>query len=275
MAERKGDRWMRRLLWLLVAMALLAAGCGGSSGSSSGSSGGSSAAPSVGTLNVFAAASLTNAFDALGKTYEQQNPGWTVRLNYDGSDILAAQIEQGVPADVYAAASTKYPEQLQGENLLGDTTNFATNTLVLIVPADNPKSITSVNDLTKDNAKLVIGDESVPIGSYTRDVLDGLGINIDDLNIVSQEQKVTDISAKVSLGEADAGFVYVTDAQAAGDKVKSIDLPADANATATYPIGILTDSKNQEAAQRWIDLVMSSDGQQVLQSFGFGPAPSS
>jgi molybdate transport system substrate-binding protein len=275
MAERKGDGWMRRLLWLLVAMALVVAGCGGSSGSSSGSSGGSSATSSGGTLNVFAAASLTNAFDALGKTYEQQNPGWTVRLNYDGSDILAAQIEQGVPTDVYAAASPKYPEQLQGENLLGDTTNFATNTLVLIVPADNPKNITSVNDLTKDNAKLVIGDESVPIGSYTRDVLDGLGINIDDLNVVSQEQKVTDISAKVSLGEADAGFVYVTDAQAAGDKVKSIDLPADANATATYPIGILTDSKNQEAAQRWIDLVMSSDGQQVLQSFGFGPAPSS
>jgi molybdate transport system substrate-binding protein len=146
---------------------------------------------------------------------------------------------------------------------------------VLIVPADNPANITSVNDLTRDNAKLVIGDESVPIGSYTRDVLDGLGIYVDDLNIVSQEQKVTDISAKVSLGEADAGFVYVTDAQAAGDKVKSIDLPADANATATYPIGILTDSKNQEAAQRWIDLVMSSDGQQVLRSFGFGPAPSS
>ncbi len=266
---------MRRLLWLLVAMALVAAGCGGSSGSSSGSSGGSSAASSGGTLNVFAAASLTNAFDSLGKTYEQQNPGWTVRLNYDGSDILAAQIEQGVPADVYAAASTTYPEQLQGENLLGDTTNFATNTLVLIVPADNPKNITSVNDLTKDNAKLVVGDESVPIGSYTRDVLDGLGINIDDLNIVSQEQKVTDISAKVSLGEADAGFVYVTDAQAAGDKVESIDLPAAADATAMYPIGILTDSKNQEAAQRWIDLVMSSDGQQVLRSFGFGPAPSS
>ena len=132
MAEWKGDGWMRRLL-LLVAMVLVAAGCGGSSGSSSGR--GSSAASSGGSLNVFAAASLTNAFDALGKTYEQQNPGWTVRLNYDGSDILAAQIEQGVPADVYAAASTKYPEQLQGENLLGDTTNFATNTLVLIVPA--------------------------------------------------------------------------------------------------------------------------------------------
>src|SRR6478609_8714156 len=273
-AERKGDGWMRKLGLVAVAVALVVAGCGGSSGSSS-SSGGSSQAASGGTLNVFAAASLTNAFDALGKTYEQQNPGWSVRLNYDGSDILAAQIEQGVPADVYAAASAKYPEQLQGENLLGDTTNFATNTLVLIVPADNPANIKSVNDLTKDNAKVVIGDDSVPIGSYTRDVLDGLGINIDDLNIVSQEQKVTDISAKVSLGEADAGFVYVTDAQAAGDKVKSIDLPADANATATYPIGILTDSKNQEAAQRWIDLVMSSDGQQVLQSFGFGPAPSS
>ena len=266
---------MRRPLWLLVAMALVAAGCGGGWGSNIGSSGGSSAASSGGTLNVFAAASLTEAFTQLAQTYQSDHPGWTVKLNFAGSDQLAAQIEQGVPADVYAAASTKYPEQLQGENLLGDTTNFATNTLVLIVPADNPKNITSVNDLTKDNAKLVIGDESVPIGSYTRDVLDGLGINIDDLNIVSQEQKVTDISAKVSLGEADAGFVYVTDAQAAGDKVKSIDLPADANATATYPIGILTDSKNQEAAQRWIDLVMSSDGQQVLQSFGFGPAPSS
>ena len=267
---------MRRPVWLMaLAMVLVAAGCGGDSGSSSEGSGGSSAAASGGTLNVFAAASLTNAFDQLAKTYESQNPGWSVRLNYDGSDILAEQIEQGVPADVYAAASPKYPEQLQGDNLLGDTTDFATNTLVLIVPADNPANITSVSDLAKDNAKVVIGDESVPIGSYTRDVLDGLDINIDDLNIVSQEQKVTDISAKVSLGEADAGFVYVTDAQAAGDKVKSVDLPAGANATATYPIGILTDSKNQEAAQRWIDLVMSSDGQQVLQSFGFGPAPSS
>jgi molybdate transport system substrate-binding protein len=256
-----------------IAALLVAAACGDSSGSSS--SDPSSAAASGGTLNVFAAASLTNAFDDLAKTYEQQNAGWKVRLNYDGSDILAEQIEQGVPADVYAAASTKYPEQLQGDNLLGDTTDFATNTLVLIVPADNPANITSVDDLKTDDAKLVIGDESVPIGGYTRDVLDGLGINVDDLNVVSEEQKVTDITAKVSLGEADAGFVYVTDAQAAGDKVKSIDLPADANATATYPIGILTDSKNQEAAQRWIDLVTSSDGQQVLQSYGFGPAPSS
>jgi molybdate transport system substrate-binding protein len=256
-----------------IAALLVATACGDSSGS--GSSAGSSSPASGGTLSVFAAASLTNAFGDLAKTYEQQNPGWSVRLNFDGSDILAEQIEQGVSADVYAAASPKYPEQLQGENMLGDTTNFATNTLVLIVPADNPAGITSVDDLKTDNAKLVIGDESVPIGSYTRDVLDGLGISLDDLNVVSEEQKTTDIAAKVSLGEADAGFVYVTDALAAGDKVKSIDLPADANATATYPIGILTDSKNQEAAQRWIDLVMSADGQQVLKTYGFGPAPSS
>ena len=255
-----------------IAALIVAAACGDSSASTLA---GSSAAASGGTFNVFAAASLTNAFGDLAKTFEQQNPGWSVRLNFDGSDILAEQIEQGVPADVYAAASTKYPEQLQGDNLLGDTTDFATNTLVLIVPADNPAGISSVNDLKTDNAKLVIGDESVPIGSYTRDVLDGLGISLDDLNVVSEEQKTTDIAAKVSLGEADAGFVYVTDAQAAGDKVTAIDLPTDANATATYPIGILTDSKNQEAAQRWIDLVMSSDGQQVLRTYGFGPAPSS
>ena len=222
---------MRRLL-LLVAMVLVAAGCGGSFRSSSG---GSSAASSGGTLNVFAAASLTNAFDALGKTYEQQNPGWTVRLNYDGSDILAAQIEQGVPADVYAAASTKYPEQLQGENLLGDTTNFATNTLVLIVPADNPAHIKSVNDLTKDNAKVVIGDESVPIGSYTRDVLDGLGINIDDLNIVSQEQKVTDI---VRQGVAGRGRrrVRLRDGRPGGRRQGQVDRAARRVRTPPPPI---------------------------------------
>jgi molybdate transport system substrate-binding protein len=255
---------------LLVLALLIAAGCGSGSGSGS-SSGGSSA--SGGKLVVFAASSLIDAFPKIATTYQPQHPGWKVAFEFLGSDQLAAQIEQGDPADVFAAASTKYPEQLQSQNLLGKTTNFATNTLVLATPADNPAGITSVNDL--GNAKLVVGDPSVPIGAYTLTVLDNLGIKPSSLNIVSQEDKVTDIVTKLELGEVDAGFIYTSDAKTAGDKLKTFQLPASAQATATYPVGIVTGSKNAKAAQQWIDLVMSPQGQQVLVSDGFGPAPSS
>ena len=260
-----------RLRVALAAVALLtalAAACGGGSSSSSGGSGGGG-----GTLTVFAASSLTDAFTKLGTTFQQQHPGWKLRFEFLGSDQLAAQIEQGDPADVFAAASTKYPEQLQSESLLGKTTDFATNTLVLAVPPDNPAGVSSVNDL--GNAKLVIGDSSVPIGAYTEQVLGNLGIDIGSLNVVSREQKVTDIVAKLELGEADAGFIYTSDAKTAGDRLKAIELPAKAQATATYPIGIVTGSKNAKAAQQWIDLVMSPQGQTVLTDDGFGPALSS
>lgn len=261
---------MRSRLPLLGLALLIAAGCGGGSGSGS-SSGGSSA--SGGKLVVFAASSLIDAFPRIATTYQQQHPGWKVGFEFIGSDQLAAQIEQGDPADVFAAASTRYPEQLQGQNLLGKTTDFATNALVLATPADNPAGITSVNDI--GSAKLVVGDPSVPIGAYTLTVLDNLGINPSSLNIVSQEAKVTDIVTKLELGEADAGFIYTSDARTAGDKLKTFQLPATAQATATYPIGIVTGSKNAKAAQQWIDLVMSPQGQQVLVGDGFGPAPSS
>ncbi|HYW28748.1 MAG TPA: molybdate ABC transporter substrate-binding protein [Gaiellales bacterium] len=258
----------RSLLPTLLAVIAVAAGCGGSSSSS----GGGSAGAGGGTLTVFAASSLTDAFTKLATTFQQQHPGWKVRFEFLGSDQLAAQIEQGDPADVFAAASTKYPEQLQGAKLLGPTKNFATNTLVLAVPPDNPAHITSVHNL--GNAKLIVGDPAVPVGSYTLQVLGNLGIDPKDLNIVSQEQKTTDIVSKLELGEGDAGFIYTSDATTAGDKLKSIALPAKAQATATYPIGIVTGSKNAKAAQQWIDLVLSSTGQQVLTGDGFGPAPS-
>jgi molybdate transport system substrate-binding protein len=262
---------VRSRLLLVVLALLVAAGCGSSSGS--GSSSGGSSALSGGRLVVFAASSLIDAFPKIATTFQQQHPGWKVEFEFLGSDQLAAQIEQGDPADVFAAASTKYPEQLQSQNLLGKTTNFATNTLVLATPADNPAGITSVNNI--GNAKLVVGDPSVPIGAYTLTVLDNLGIKPSSLNIVSQEAKVTDIVTKLELGEADAGFIYTSDARTAGDKLKSFRLLASAQATATYPIGIVTGSKNAKAAQQWIDLVMSPQGQQVLVSDGFGPAPSS
>jgi molybdate transport system substrate-binding protein len=258
----RAGRWLGVLL-ALVALAVVA--CGDDDGSS-GSSGGGDKKPQ---LTVSAAASLKAAFTEYGKQF----PDADVRFSFAGSDELAAQIEQGIDADVYAAASAKYPEQLQGEKMLGDTTDFATNTLVLITPKDNPAGIHSVQDLTK-GAKLVVGDPAVPIGSYTETVLANLGIDPSSLNIVSKEDKVKGIATKVSLGEADAGFVYTSDANALGDSVNVIELPATAQATAVYPMGIVTASGNKEAAQRWIDLVMSSQGQDVLTSHGFGPAPS-
>jgi len=244
-----------------------AAGCGSDSGA------GVSSARSGGTLTVFAASSLTDAFTKLGSVFQLQHPGWEVRFEFLGSDQLAAQIEQGDPADVFAAASPRYPQQLQADHLLGATTNFATNTLVLAVPPDNPAGITSVRNL--GNAKLVVADPAVPIGAYTLTVLANLGIDPSSLNIVSQEQKTTDIVAKLELGEVDAGFIYTSDATTAGSKLKTIPLPASAQATATYPVAVMTGSANPKAAQQWIDLVTSAQGQRVLTGDGFGPAPSS
>ena len=261
-------RW--KALVLVVATMFAAAACGGSSGSGSGGSSGGSAG---GTLNVFAAASLVNAFGDLQKTFQQQHPGWKVTLNTAGSDQLAAQIEQKAPADVFAAASPKYPEQLQGENLLGKTTNFATNSLLLVTPKSNPAHIETAADLEKDDAKVVVADPAVPLGAYTEEVLGNLGIDESKLDVVSKEQDAEAVLAKLTSGEADAGFVYVTDALSQKAKLHEIGFPASADATATYPIGIVSYSKHTKAAQQWIDLVESSQGQAVLTRFGFGAAP--
>jgi molybdate transport system substrate-binding protein len=262
-------RW--KALAVVAATILAASACGGSSSGSG--SGGSSGGLSRGTLNVFAAASLVNAFGELQKTYQQQHPGWKVTLNTAGSDQLAAQIEQKAPADVFAAASPKYPEQLQGDRLLGKTTNFATNTLLLVAPKSNPANVKTAAGLEKGDAKVVVADPAVPLGSYTEDVLGKLGIDESKLHIVSKEQNAEAVLAKLTSGEADAGFVYVTDALAQKSKLHEIGFPASADATATYPIGIVSYSTNTKAAQRWIDLVESPQGQAVLTRFGFGAAP--
>jgi molybdate transport system substrate-binding protein len=264
---------MRRAWWCSLALVVvaLAASCGSSSSNTSAPS---SAAANGGTLNVFAAASLINAFGTLKTTFQNAHPGWRVNLNVAGSDQLAAQIEQDAPADVFAAASPKYPQQLQGEHKLGPTVNFATNTLILVVPKSNPAHITSIDDLKK-GAKLVVADPAVPLGTYTETVLGNLGISDSQLNIVSKEQDAESVLAKVTLGEADAGFVYVTDALSQRSKLKEIHLPAAAQATAVYPIGIVSATKNRRTAQQWINLVTGPQGQAVLRRYGFGPPPSS
>ncbi|HEU0192866.1 MAG TPA: molybdate ABC transporter substrate-binding protein [Gaiellales bacterium] len=264
---------MRRsaALSAILAAVLVAAGCGGSSSSDNSSA----AKSSGGTLTVDAAASLTNAFTALARTFSQQHPGWKVVNNFAGTDQLAAQVEQGQRADVFAGASPTYPEQLQQKNLLGPTRNFATNTLVIAVPAANPAGITTVDQLVSRKPKTVIGDPAVPIGAYTIEVLGNLGIQKSQLNIVSEEPDVTSILAKITTGAADAGFVYVTDALGAGSQVKQVMLPKKANATAIYPIGVLSSSSNKQAAQWWINLVTGPTGQAELKKLGFGAPPSS
>jgi molybdate transport system substrate-binding protein len=260
------------LLVAVMAMAMAEAGCG--SGSASSPSTQLSSAASGGTLNVFAAASLVNAFGKLRTIFQSAHPGWTVNLNLAGSDQLAAQIEQGAPCDVFAAASARFPQQLQSEGKLGPTRNFATNTLILVTPRSNPAHVGSVADL-KNGAKLVVADPAVPLGTYTETVLGNLGITDSQLNIVSKEQDAESVLSKITLGEADAGFVYVTDALSQKAKLNEIQLPASAQATAIYPIGIIKGDRNARVAQQWIDLVTGRQGQAVLKSFGFGAAPSS
>jgi molybdate transport system substrate-binding protein len=213
-------------------------------------------------LTVFAAASLTGVFPHIDKGE---------RYSFAGSDQLALQIQQGAPADVYAAASPKYPELLYHGGLVRKPVVFATNRLVLIVPRSNPAHVSNVYDLRRNGLRVVIGDKSVPIGSYTRQILDTLGITNDvQKNVVSEETDVKGIVAKVVLGEADAGFVYVTDARAAGSKVRVIGLPTWAQPPIRYEIAVVKGSSRQAAARAFLKRVLSKRGRLLLKRAGFG-----
>lgn len=229
------------LLLLLVALA----GCGGNRDEE---------------LTVYAAASLTEVFQELTPD---------VRFNFAGSDELATQIREGAPVDVYAAASPRYPDELFQEGLVEEPVVFATNRLVLVVPSDNPAGIESVDDLREDGVKLVIGAEGVPVGDYTRTVLENMGATDVLENVVSNEDDVKGVLGKVVAGEADAGFVYVTDANAAAEDLRAVDLPEEAQATVLYPIAVVADTKSRDAAEAFVALVLSPEGQQALGDAGF------
>ena len=241
---------MRRALLAFALVAL--AGCGGAAGGGDTND----------HATVFAASSLTEVFP-------QIDPAAT--YNFAGSDDLATQITEGAPADVFAAASTKYPDQLYDEGLIDKPEVFATNRLVLIVPKDNPAGIQSVDDLRNPDVKLVIGAEGVPIGDYTRTVLESMGATDVLDQVVSEEDDVKGVVGKVSLGEADAGFVYVTDVKPVEDKVTAIELPAEAQAKVQYEIAVVKDAPHHDAAHQFVEQVLSEDGQAKLQAAGFGP----
>jgi molybdate transport system substrate-binding protein len=216
-------------------------------------------------LNVFAAASLSTAFPAIDKRPKYQ---------FAGSDQLAFQIQQGAPADVYAAASPKFPEQLYQHGLVEKPIPFATNTLVLIVPKSNPAGIHSVLDLTRPGAKVVIGDSSVPVGSYTRTVLNNLGISAAVLkNVVSQETDVKGVVGKVVLGEADAGFVYATDVRPVLGKVGVIRIRESAQPHVVYEVAVVKNAGHLQAAHAFVNRLIRSPGQRAMIRYGFGPRP--
>lgn len=261
------------------AAALLAlSACSSSSGTSDASgstgsgatatSGASSAAKVDGTVTVFAAASLKESFTALGQEFEKAHPGAKVSFNFGGSDSLAASITGGAPADVFAAAS---PKTMKTVSDAGDTAaapvTFVRNQLEIATLPGNPDKIASLKDLTtKSGLKVVLCDKTVPCGAAAQKALKASGLA---LTPVSYEQDVKSALTKVELKEADAAVVYRTDVKAAGAKVQGVEFPESAKAVNDYPIALLKDAPNAAAAQAFIDLVKSPEGQKVLTGAGF------
>jgi molybdate transport system substrate-binding protein len=214
------------------------------------------------SVTVFAAASLTDVLPRIDK-----GP----RYSFAGSDQLALQIRQGAPADVYAAASPKYTQLLYRDGLVLKPVVFATNRLIVLVPRSNPGGIRTVYDLRREGLKIVIGDRTVPIGAYTRQILDTLGITTEvTKDVVSQETDVKGIVAKVALGEADAGFVYATDAKPVAARTRVVALPAWAQPPIRYEIAVVNASSNRTAAAAFVRKVVSKRGRLLLARAGFG-----
>jgi len=246
-----------------VFAALVLAACGSSSAGSS-----ASGKPS-GTLVVFAATSLTDAFGTIGTQFEKANPGVTVKFNFDGSSTLATQINQGAPADVFASAA---PENMKTVTDAGDAVGtpqiFTRNKAEIMVESGNPSNIKSVKDLANPKIKVVVCAPEVPCGALAQDVFKNAGVTVKP---VSEETNVGGVVTKVSLGEADAGVVYVTDVKANESKAEGVPIPADQNETTSYPIVQVKGAPNVTAAKAFISYVLGPDGQKVLASFGFLP----
>ena len=240
------------------------------------------AAPKRTTLQVFAAASLSDAFTEIGRQLERQRPGLRVQFNFAGSQLLAAQIEQGAAADVFASADERWMSYARQFQLLGgDPTIFARNPLVVIVPRSNPARIQRLQDLARGGVKLVLGADVVPVGRYSRIVLRNLAhepgfaadyTSLVRRNVVSEEENVKSVVGKVQLGEADAGMVYRSDVTPAVARyLRVFAIPESANVLASYPMAIVAGAKEPEAARAYMDLVLSPQGQQVLERNGFIP----
>ncbi|MGW1469235.1 molybdate ABC transporter substrate-binding protein [Streptomyces sp. NPDC002308] len=273
---RSARRTRRTLQWTGVGVAALLAlsACSSSDDSSSdtatasASASADAATPKLsGTVTVFAAASLKESFTALGATFEKAHPGTKVTFNFGGSDSLAAGITGGAPADVFAAASAKTMAIVtDAKDAMGTPATFVRNQLEIATLPGNPDKVATLKDLTDSGLKVVLCDKTVPCGAAAQKALDAAGLK---LTPVSYEQDVKSALTKVELKEADAAVVYKTDVKAAGDKVEGVEFPESADAINDYPITLLKNAPNAEAAKAFIELVRSAEGQQVLTGAGF------
>ena len=249
-----------RVVGLFAAAALALAGCG------SDEAGGGQAI--TGEVTVFAAASLTGAFTRIGADFEAAHPGVKVTFNFAGSSALARQIDEGAPADVFASAAQKNMTQVTDTGAItADPVTFVTNTLEIAVPAGNPGGVTGLGDFAKAGLKIALCAGQVPCGAASRAVFESAGITAAPDTL---EQDVKAVLAKVSLGEVDAALVYRTDVLAAGDEVEGIEFPEAAEAVNEYPIAVCATAPNPDAAQAFVDYVLSGEGKAVLTEAGFG-----
>ena len=264
------------LLALVALPALVAAACGDDDGDATASAATSDAAAAStasattaeGDITVFAAASLTDAFTAVGQAFTEANPDAGATFSFDSSSALVHQIIEGAPADVFASADTANMDKLTAAGLNGaEPVIFATNLLTIIVEPGNPTGISGVADLASRDLKVVLCADEVPCGRYAEEILDNAGVTVTP---VSFEQNVRGVVTKVTAGEADAGIVYITDFTAAGDSAEAVDIPLDINVVAEYPIATAAESASPEVAQAFIDFLLGSEGQAIMAEHGFG-----
>jgi molybdate transport system substrate-binding protein len=245
------------------------------------SPGAATPAPRVtGALTIFAASSLTDAFNEMKGRIEAANPGTTITFNYAASSALRTQLEQGAKADLYASADTvQLDNAIKSGVINGSGSLFVRNTPVIIVPTNNPKGIATPADLARPGVKLVLAAPAVPIGNYSRQIIDKMskdpayGADFGPkarANVVSEEANVRQVVSKIQLGEGDAGIVYSSDVTpAVRDQVKIISIPAPVNVVAEYPIALVKGGANEAGARAFIDYLLSAEGQAILQKWGF------
>lgn len=266
---------LRRLTSLLALLGLVAGACGDSSDRAADTADPTSGAPAEAgaesveeaTVLVFAAASLTDALDDVAEAFETAHPGLTVELNVSGSSALREQILAGAPADVFASANTSNMDSVVSEGAAADPEIFATNHLQIVVPAGNPGGVSGLADLARDELLIGLCAADVPCGELARQALAAAGVE------PAQDTDEPDVRAlltKVAEGELDAGIVYTTDVIAEGDAVEGIAIPAEHDVVTEYPIAVLTDAPEPDAAAAFVAFVLSDAGQAILASYGFG-----
>jgi molybdate transport system substrate-binding protein len=254
-------------LTLVAALTLIAAGCGDDDDDAAPAETTEAASGLSGTLQVFAAASLTDAFIEIGDAFTEDNPDVTVEFNFAGSSALATQIQEAAPADVFASADENNMQKVvdTGE-VTAQPEIFTTNILEIAVPAGNPGGVDGLDDFANPDLLIGLCAEEVPCGRFGRQALTNAGVTP---SIDTNEPDVRSLLTKIEADELDAGIVYVTDVQSAGDTVEGVEIPSDVNVVATYPIAPIAAAPNAEAAEAFIAFVQSSDGQDILASYGF------